>query len=134
MAVAVAMAVTMPVAVTVSVGSSLSASTTAARAPSAGPSAIPGRYLVSEPRHSMDTESQSSRSSGEGDQCSAVQPHNITSHLDHNVSYAQRVVLEAYADHLHPASSYMQLLVLADEDAHVPSPSLCVSANGQLWV
>ncbi|TNN83487.1 hypothetical protein EYF80_006468 [Liparis tanakae] len=84
------MAVSVPVSVTVSVGSSLSAPTSAARAPSAGSTAIPGRYLISKPRHSLDTESQSSRSSGEGDQCSAVQPHNITSHLDQNVSYAQR--------------------------------------------
>lgn len=90
---AVSMPVAVAVAVTVSMGSSLPATTAATRAPSAGPPAIPGRYLISKPRHSLDTESQSSRSSGEGDQCSAVQPHNITSHLDQNVSYVQRVVL-----------------------------------------
>lgn len=95
------------VAVAVSVGSPLPATAAAARAPSAGPPAVPGRHLISEARHSLDTESQSSRSSGDGDQCSAVRPHNITSHLDRNVSYAHRGVLRAYAEHLRPASTSM---------------------------
>lgn len=82
----VSMSVSVYVAMTVSVGASLPAATPTTGAPAAGPSAIPGGYLVSEPCHSLDPESQSSRSSGEGDQCSAVQPHNITSHPDQNVS------------------------------------------------
>lgn len=87
MAVAVSVAVSMSVAV--SVGPTLPAAAAAARAPSAGPPAVPGRHFISEPCHTVDTESQSSRSSGERDQCSAVvQPH-ITSHLDRNVSYAR---------------------------------------------
>lgn len=88
----VAVSVAVAVAVSVAVGPTLPAASAAARAPSAGPPAVPGRYFISEPRHSVDTESQSSRSSGERDQCSVVvQPHNITSHLDRNVSYARRV-------------------------------------------
>lgn len=80
-----------PVAVSVamSVGPSLPAATAASRAPTA----VPGRYLISEPRHSLHTKIQSLKRSGEGEQSSAVQPHNITSHLDQNVSCAQRVVL-----------------------------------------
>lgn len=78
-------AVPVSVAVAMSVDSSLPAAATAARTPSAGPSAVPGRHLISEARHSLDAESQSSRSSAEGDQCSAVRPHNITSHLDRDV-------------------------------------------------
>lgn len=116
MAVAVSMAVSMPV------GPTLPAASAAARAPSAGPPAIPGRYFISEPCHSVDTKSQSSRSSGERDQCSVVvQPHNITSHLDRNVSYARRVgggggvgVLAGFRT---PAS--------ADEAAHPISARLC---------
>lgn len=87
-----AVSVAVAVAVSVPVGPTLPAASAAARAPSAGPPAVPGRYFISEPCHSVDTESQSSRSSGERDQCSVVvQPHNITSHLDRNVSYARRV-------------------------------------------
>lgn len=79
----------VPMTVPMSVGPSLPAATTASRAPTA----VPGRNLVSEPRHSLHTKSQSLIRSGEGEQSSAVQPHNITSHLDQNVSCAQRVVL-----------------------------------------
>lgn len=87
----VAVSVSMSVSVAVSVGPTLPAAAAAARPPSTGAPAIPGRRLISEPRHSVDTKSRSSRSSGERDQCSAVvRPHNITSHLDRNVSYARR--------------------------------------------
>lgn len=79
----------VPVPVSMSMGPSLPAATAASRAPAT----VPGRHLVSEPRHSLHTESQSLIRSGEGEQSSAVQPHNITSHLDQNVSCAQRVVL-----------------------------------------
>lgn len=80
----------VPVSVRVSVGPSLPAAAAASRAPAA----VPGRNFISEPRHSLHTESQS-LIRGEGEQSSAVQPHNITSHLDQNVSCAQRVVSEA---------------------------------------
>lgn len=79
----------VPVAVAMSVGPSLPAATAASRAPTA----VPVRHLVSEPHHSLHTESQSLIRSGEGEQSSAVQQHNITSHLDENGSCAQRVVL-----------------------------------------
>lgn len=87
----VAVSVSMSVSVAVSVGPTLPAAAAAARPRSTGAPAIPGWRLISEPRHSVDTKSRSSRSSGERDQCSAVvRPHNITSHLDRNVSYARR--------------------------------------------
>lgn len=131
----VAVPVSVTVTVCVSVGSPLPATAAAARAPAAGPSAVPGRHLVSEPRHSPDTKSQSSRSSsGEGDQCSAARPHNITSHLGPDGSYARRVVLCARCGAPAPGRQIYAALGSAGEDAHVPFPSLRVSASGQLWV
>lgn len=50
--------------------------------------AIPGRHLVFEPRHSLDTKSLQSSCSWEGGECSA-RPHNITSHLPADCSYTQ---------------------------------------------
>lgn len=86
---AMPVSVSMSVAVSMPVGPTLPVASAAARAPSARPPTIPGGYFISEPCHSVDTKSQSSRSSGERDQCSVVvRPHNITSHLDRNVSYA----------------------------------------------
>lgn len=124
---AMPVAVSMAVAVAVSMGPTLPVASTAARAPSPGPPAIPGRYFISEPCHSVDTKSQSSRSSGERDQCSVVvQPHNITSHLDRNVSYARRV--EGGGGFLR-ASEHLRL-----QQSRPPIRSLRASAKGQLWV
>lgn len=124
---AMPVAVSMAVAVSMPVGPTLPAASAAARAPSAGPPAIPGRYFISEPCHSVDTKSQSSRNSGERDQCSVVvQPHNITSHLDRNVSYARRVV---GGGGFLRASEHLRL-----QQTRPPIRSLRASAKGQLWV